>query len=173
MTKAKPGQANQQRGGRRQVAGSRQRRVKKPALVGNNDPAANQAAMAAAGTQYFSIGELSAIFGITTRAIRFYEAKGLIAPVRRGTTRLYTRRDRARLQMILRGKNLGFSLEEIREFLDLYDADPSMTLQTRHLLKKIESAITDLACKRADIDRSLQELAQIRSQCIEHLKKDC
>ena len=120
--------------------------------------------------RYYSIGELAAAFGVTTRAIRFYEAKQLISPERRGTARLYSRRDRARLQMILRGKNVGFSLEEIREFLDLYDADPSMTMQTRHLLGKVEVAITELECKRADIDRTLSELDQIRRECIEHLE---
>ncbi len=119
---------------------------------------------------YYAIGELAGAFGLTTRAIRFYEAKGLITPIRKGTSRLYSRRDRARLQMILRGKNLGFSLEEIREFLDLYDADPAQTVQTKHLLGKVDVAITELENKRADIERTLSELAQIRKECLDHLK---
>ena len=117
----------------------------------------------------FTIRDLAKEFGLTTRAIRFYEAKDLISPQRRGTTRLYTRRDRARLGLIVRGKNLGFSLEDIREFLDLYDADPSLLVQTRHLLGKVESAIAELEIKRANIDRSLKELGDIRKQCRDHL----
>jgi DNA-binding transcriptional MerR regulator len=69
----------------------------------------------------YSIGDLSREFGVTLRTLRFYEDKGLISPQRRGTTRLYNRRDRARLQLILRGKKVGFSLEDIKEMLDLYD----------------------------------------------------
>lgn len=122
------------------------------------------------GEDSYSISELSAAFDVTPRAIRFYESKGLIAPQRQGTARLYSRRDRARLQMILRGKNLGFTLEEIREYLDLYDADPSLSVQTRHLLGKVEGAISDLALKRADLDRTLAELEQIRSECVAHLR---
>ena len=106
---------------------------------------------------------------VTTRAIRFYEAKGLIAPVRRGAQRSYSRRDRARLKLILRGKNLGFSLEEVAQYLKLYDADPSQIAQTQMLLARIERAIDDLQLKRADIDRTLKELKEIRAQCTEHL----
>ena len=124
-----------------------------------------------AGALCYSISDLASDFGVTTRAIRFYESKNLITPERRGTARLYSRRDRARLQMILRGKNLGFSLEEIREFLDLYDADPTQTLQTRHLLGKVDEAISELENKRADIERTLGELSQIRSQCLDHLAR--
>jgi DNA-binding transcriptional MerR regulator len=117
----------------------------------------------------YSIGELAAELKITTRAIRFYEAKGLIAPVRRGAQRSYSRRDRARLMLILRGKNLGFTLEEVAQYLKLYDADPSQITQTRMLLARIERAIDDLQTKRADLDRTLKELRKIRAQCAEHL----
>ena len=106
---------------------------------------------------------------MTTRAIRFYEAKGLIAPARRGVARSYSRRDRARLMLILRGKNLGFSLEEIAQYLSLYDADPAQVAQTQMLLARIEAAIEDLQTKRADLDRSLRELKDIRAQCVAHL----
>jgi len=118
----------------------------------------------------YAIGELARELGVTTRAIRFYESKGLIAPARRGIARSYTRRDRARLRLILRGKNLGFTLEEIAQYLKLYDADPAQIAQTQMLLARIELAIDDLQVKRADLDRSLKELKEIRGQCVEHLK---
>ena len=116
-----------------------------------------------------TIGELAAAHGITTRTIRFYEAKGLISPARKGVARAYGRRDRARLKLILRGKNLGFSLEDITEFLSLYDTDPSQMAQTRLLLTKVEGHIQDLETKRKDIERTLKDLKDIRSQCVEHL----
>ena len=118
----------------------------------------------------YTIGELAGEFEVTTRAIRFYESKGLIAPARRGIARSYTRRDRARLRLILRGKNLGFSLEEIAQYLRLYDADPAQVTQTQMLLARVERAIDDLQVKRGDLDRTLKELKQIRAQCAEHLK---
>ena len=134
------------------------RRVSPPAPAGGEDP-----------ERLYTIGELADELEVTTRAIRFYEAKGLIAPVRRGAQRSYSRRDRARLKLILRGKNLGFSLEEVAQYLKLYDADPSQIAQTQMLLTRIERAIDDLQIKRADIDRTLKELKEIRAQCAEHL----
>ena len=134
------------------------RRVPPPAPAGGEDP-----------DRLYSIGDLADELKVTTRAIRFYEAKGLIAPVRRGAQRSYSRRDRARLKLILRGKNLGFSLEEVAQYLKLYDADPSQVAQTQMLLTRIERAIDDLQIKRADIDRTLKELKEIRAQCAEHL----
>jgi DNA-binding transcriptional MerR regulator len=119
----------------------------------------------------YTIGELAAELGVTTRTIRFYESKGLIAPARRGVARSYSRRDRARMKLILRGKNLGFSLEAIAEYLKLYDADPAHIAQTQMLLNGVEEAIEDLQTKRADLDRTLKELRDIRVQCIAHLKK--
>jgi len=116
-----------------------------------------------------SIGELAQELNVTTRAIRFYEARGLIAPVRRGVHRSYSRRDRARLKLILRGKNLGFTLEEVAHYLKLYDADPAQIAQTQMLLAHIERAIENLQVKRADIERTLKELKEIRDQCREHL----
>ncbi|MET0192154.1 MAG: MerR family DNA-binding transcriptional regulator [Hyphomicrobiaceae bacterium] len=117
-----------------------------------------------------TIGELAEELDITTRTIRFYEAKGLIMPARRGVARCYGRRDRARLKLILRGKNLGFSLEVIAQYLQLYDADPTQVAQTRLLLARVEDAIDHLQIKRADLDRTLRELKDIRGQCVEHLK---
>ena len=124
---------------------------------------------ARAADRFHTIGELAHDLGVTTRAIRFYEAKGLISPARRGAARSYSRRDRARLMLILRGKNLGFSLEEIARYLMLYDADPAQVAQTQMLLGRIETAIEDLQVKRADLDRTLRELREIRAQCVEHL----
>lgn len=119
----------------------------------------------------YSIGDLADEFGITTRTIRFYESRNLIAPNRRGTQRFYTRRDRARLSIILRAKNLGFSLEDVAAYLDLYDADPGQQAQTRMLLEKVEATIADLQKKRADLDRTLRDLKDIKSRCAEHLAK--
>jgi DNA-binding transcriptional MerR regulator len=123
------------------------------------------------GDRLYTIGELASELQVTTRTIRFYEAKGLIAPARRGVARSYSRRDRARLKLILRGKNLGFSLEAIAEYLKLYDADPAHIAQTQMLLGGVESLIEDLQAKRADLDRTLKELKDIRTKCIEHLRK--
>ena len=126
---------------------------------------------AASEERLYTIGELASELAVTTRTIRFYEAKGLIAPARRGVARCYSRRDRARLQLILRGKNLGFSLEAIGEYLKLYDADPAHIAQTQMLLAGVEEAIENLQTKRADLDRTLKELKDIRAQCVEHLKR--
>lgn len=132
-------------------------------------PVARSTAEKTETDQLSTIGELAATHGITTRAIRFYEAKGLISPARKGIARAYGRRDRARLKLILRGKNLGFSLEDITEFLSLYDGDPSQMAQTRLLLAKIEAHIQHLETKRRDIDRTLRDLRDIKGQCVEHL----
>ena len=87
----------------------------------------------------FSINELAEAFDISARAIRFYEDR-TIAPERVGSRRVYTKRDRGRLQLILRGKRLGFSLAEIREYLDMYDQDPTQQAQIRLLLESIRTA---------------------------------
>jgi DNA-binding transcriptional MerR regulator len=119
----------------------------------------------------FSIGELAEEFSITTRAIRFYEARSLLTPRRVGTNRIYSRRDRGRLILILRGKNLGFTLEDIAEYLALYDLDPTQRAQTELLLGKVDAAITDLNRKKADLARSLADLKEIRAKCAEFLKR--
>ncbi len=122
--------------------------------------------------ELYGIGELADELGISQRAVRFYETKGLLKPRRVGVNRVYDRRDRARLKLILRGKRLGFSLQEIAEYLDLYDEDPEQILQVRHLLNKVEQAIEDLQRKRDDIDSTLEELASIRKECIGRLKAE-
>lgn len=124
------------------------------------------------GKDLYGIGELAAQLGISARTVRFYEAKGLLKPRRVGVNRIYGKRDRARLLLILRGKRLGFSLDEIAEYLDLYDADPEHVVQVRHLLSKVEQAMSDLERKRADIDSTLKELASIKDECVSKLKEE-
>lgn len=120
--------------------------------------------------QRFTIGELADEFGITTRTIRFYESRGLITPERKGANRSYSRRDRARLILILRGKNLGFTLEDIAEYLALYDSDPGQQAQTKLLLSKVEQTMEDLNKKRGDIDRTLRDLKELRAKCNDYLR---
>ena len=123
-----------------------------------------------ASNALYSIGDLASEFDISTRTIRFYESKGLLSPKRVGSNRIYTKRDRARLILILRGKRLGFSLEEIAQYLDMYDADPNQMAQIRLLLQKVERSVLELEDKQRDIADSLKELREIREQCIARLK---
>lgn len=106
----------------------------------------------------FSISDLSGEFAVTPRALRFYEDEGLIAPERRGTARLYTQRDRARLAWILRGKRVGFSLTEIRELLDLYDLGDGRRAQRAQTAARCREKIAALECQRVDIDAAIAEL---------------
>lgn len=106
----------------------------------------------------FSITELSAEFGITARALRFYEDEGLIAPVRRGTQRVYSHRDRARIAWILRGKRVGFSLAEIREMIDLYDLGDGRRVQRQVALERCRERVATLERQKADIDAAIAEL---------------
>jgi DNA-binding transcriptional MerR regulator len=113
----------------------------------------------------FSVSQLASQLHVTARTIRFYEDKHLISPQRAGTTRVYTHRDRARLMLILRGKRLGFSLKEIKEFLDLYDVDPAHRTQTQQLLNGVHKRMAKLQEQRKAIDDSLNELIEIERQC--------
>ena len=113
-----------------------------------------------------TITELAREAGITARAIRFYESKGLLTPRRAGTTRIYTHRERGRLQLILRGKRLGFSLTDIGEYLDLYVADPTQHDQIVLLLDKVNNRIGELESQKADIDDTLKELSSVRAQAL-------
>jgi DNA-binding transcriptional MerR regulator len=113
-----------------------------------------------------TITELARESGVTARAIRFYESKGLLTPRRAGTTRIYTYRERGRLQLILRGKRLGFSLTDIGEYLDLYDADPTQHDQILLLLDKVNTRIEELESQKADLNDTLKELACVREQAL-------
>lgn len=111
------------------------------------------------------IQDVATELGITTRTIRFYEDKGLLEPQRVGTTRVYSRREVARLQLILRGKRLGFSLRQIKEFLDLYNADSLHLSQTRRLLERVTDRIDGLEQQRQALEQTLDELRDIAAQC--------
>ena len=127
--------------------------------------AASAKQAAADSVALFTVSQLARQLGVTARTIRFYEDKHLIAPQRAGTTRVYTHRDRARLMLILRGKRLGFSLREIKEFLDLYDVDPAHHVQLRQLLAGVRKRMGKLREQRSAIDESLKELSEIERQC--------
>ncbi len=106
----------------------------------------------------YPIGELCEAFGVTPRALRFYEDEQLIAPERRGTSRFYSDRDRARLSWILRGKRVGFSLSEIRELLDLYDVGDHRQTQRRVTIERCRQKIEALRAQKNDIDTTIAEL---------------
>lgn len=118
------------------------------------------------GQDLFTIGELAAAFTLSPRAIRFYEDQGLLSPRRAGTQRIYTRRDRARLQLILRGKRLGFSIADIGRLLDLYDADRTQTLQMSMTLELTRARIVELEQQLADITLTLAELRDIEGEIV-------
>ena len=108
----------------------------------------------------FAIADLAKEFGISTRAIRFYESKGLLAPERVGATRIFRRRDRARLILILRGKRLGFSLRDISDYLSLYDANRSQ--QVHLLIDKVDERLASLERQRDDLETTINELREIK-----------
>jgi DNA-binding transcriptional MerR regulator len=112
-----------------------------------------------------TITELAQEFGITTRAIRFYEDCGLISPLRDGQRRIYRPRDRVRLKLIMRGKRLGFSIEEIREMINIYDVDRSEIAQLCLVLNRIEQRRAALVQQLKDIEVTLRELADLEQRC--------
>lgn len=110
--------------------------------------------------EHFAISDLCAEFDVTPRALRFYEDEGLISPERRGTARVYSHRDRARLAWILRGKRVGFSLAEIREMIDLYDVGDGRQVQRQVTLQRCRDRIALLDNQKKDIDAAIDELQQ-------------
>lgn len=110
--------------------------------------------------EQFTISDLSAEFGVTARALRFYEDEGLIAPERRGTARIYSQRDRARLAWILRGKRVGFSLTDIRELIDLYDRGDGRETQRIATIAKCTERVGALKAQRDDIDAAIDEIEE-------------
>lgn len=117
----------------------------------------------------FSVTELARDLGVTPRTIRFYEDQGLISPQRAGNTRVYTHRDRARMILILRGKQLGFSLRDIKEYLDLYVVDTTQSEQLQHLVRKARERIVQLEAQAQAVKTTLQELKEIERLSLETL----
>jgi DNA-binding transcriptional MerR regulator len=113
----------------------------------------------------WSIREVADEFDVTHRTVRHYEDLGLISPERRGTTRIYRRRDRTRLALILRGKRLGFPLEEIRTIIDLYDRPRGRASQLEYVLGQIDERRTDLEQRRRDLEDALAELEEFERRC--------
>ena len=121
--------------------------------------------------ELFGITELCQEFGITLRALRFYEDKGLLAPRRINGARVYTRRDRARLALILRAKAIGSPLSEIKRYLDLYgDHGEGRGQQLSYVIERTDAAIQELEQKRTQIDETLAELRLINTTCRKHLE---
>ncbi len=108
--------------------------------------------------EMMSISEMCASFDVTPRTLRFYEAKELLSPIRQGTRRLFTKRDRARLTLILRGKRFGFSLEDIRQLLDLYDRDGSKEIQLSRVYDVARARLTQMEAQRDELNLAIAEL---------------
>lgn len=109
-------------------------------------------------TDVMTIREMCVAYDVTPRTLRFYEAKELLTPIRIGTRRLFTRRDRARLALILRGKRFGFSLEDIRQTLDLYDRDGGLTAQRKKACELAIKRLAEMEAQRAELDVAIADL---------------
>jgi len=108
--------------------------------------------------ELMTIRQMCTAFDVTPRTLRFYEAKELLAPHRVGQARLFTRRDRARLKLILRGKRFGFALEEIRELLDMYDRDDTQLIQLRKTYDLAQKRLAEMEARRAELDDAITDL---------------
>lgn len=128
-----------------------------------------QLAMAGMPEELLSIAEAADTLGVTQRTLRFYEDKGLIAPQRVGTTRIYSRREMGRMRLILRGKRLGFSIREIGEFLSLYETERGLEGQVRHLLGRVRQRLVELRHQHEAILQTIGELEAIEAESQRHL----
>ena len=118
-----------------------------------------------------SIAELASEYDVTARTIRHYEDLGLLSPERRGTTRVFHHRDRVRLALILRGRRIGFSLDEISTIVNMYDEQPGEAGQLHYLIAQIGVRRADLQQRRSDIDATLAELDLVEARCNEDLAR--
>lgn len=123
------------------------------------------------GGRTYTISELAEEFGLTPRTLRFYEDEGLVLPGRDGQTRVYTHRDRARIKLICRGKRLGFSIGEIKKFVDLYDVDEAQVEQMRYARQLARQRIEQLEQQLRDVRQTLKELTDIDNQIVAHFRQ--
>ncbi|HEU4492310.1 MAG TPA: MerR family DNA-binding transcriptional regulator [Jiangellales bacterium] len=119
----------------------------------------------------WTIAEIARDFDVTLRTIRFYEEHGLVSPERRGRQRVFHPRDRIRLALVLRGKRLGFPLEEIKKIVDMYDAEPGEAGQLRYLLAQIGDRRRELEQRHRDLDEALAELGELERRCRDDLTR--
>jgi len=119
--------------------------------------------------EYYTITELTREFDVSTRTLRFYEDEGLLHPIRRGRTRLFRPADRHLVRQILRGRRLGFSINEIREIVQMYKEPPGEVGQLKLMIKRIEEKRENLRQKRRDLEDTLEELSQAEEACVERL----
>ncbi|HEY3015719.1 MAG TPA: MerR family DNA-binding transcriptional regulator [Nocardioides sp.] len=121
--------------------------------------------------QTWTISELASDYDVTLRTIRHYESLGLLSPERRGTARIFRNRDRIRLELVLRGRRLGFSLDEIARIVNMYDDQPGEAGQLEYLLAQIDVRRAELAGLRADIEQTERELDAVEARCREELAR--
>lgn len=121
--------------------------------------------------EFYTVPELSKELGLTERAIRFYESKDLISPKRAGNTRIFSRRDRARLIIIKRGKQLGSTLADLKKVIDLYDVDPNHYTQARTILGDVSNRIKVLEEQKIALNSDLKTLKKIERTCLKTLNK--
>src|SRR6476469_1117576 len=126
--------------------------------------------MPGVASRTWTIAQIAEDLGITHRTVRYYEDLGLVSPERRGTVRVFHPRDRIRLQLVLRGKRLGFPLEEIRTIVDMYDEQPGEAGQLRYLLGQIDERRAELEQRKRDVEAALAELDDLEHRCHDDLQ---
>jgi DNA-binding transcriptional MerR regulator len=124
-----------------------------------------------APAETWTIAQIAADFDVTHRTLRFYEDQGLITPLRQGTQRIFRPRDRVRVELVLRGKRLGFSLDEIRRIIDMYDAEPGEVGQLHYLLEQVDRRRLELQQRQRDIEQTLAELDDVQRRCLADLRR--